>query len=163
MPAGRPLKYKTPEEMQEVIDAYFKACQIRKKEMAGIELSEEEKEACEITYDTHPTVSGLALVLDLTRKSLIDYEGKDEFVHTVKRGKARVEAYNEQRLHQPACTGVIFSLKNNFKWQDKSEVGHTGPDGGAIEITDKTMSDVARRMLFVLAAGVKEQEEKDDE
>lgn len=104
---GRPVKYETPEEMQVIIDQYFKDCKENKE---------------------HPTVTGLALSLNMTRKGLIDYENKDnpEFGNTIKKAKAKVENYIEQRLYENNVTGCIFNLKNNFGWKDKTEQEHSG-------------------------------------
>ena len=127
---GRPLQYSNPEDMQVIIDCYFLSCALNRgtdiqeglNENGAISLDDFKRN----TYDEHPTISGMALVLDLTRNSLIQYEGREEFVNTVKKGKVRVESYAEQRLQQPACTGTIFSLKNNFGWCDKREIETSG-------------------------------------
>jgi len=66
----------------------------------------------------HPTVTGLAIALDMGRLALLNYEGKPEFVNTVKAAKERVGAYLEQHLYGTAVTGAIFNLKNNFSWRD---------------------------------------------
>lgn len=108
---GRPPKYKTPEEMQAVIDEYFQRC-----------------DAEEEPY----TITGLALALDLSRTSLIDYANNksDGFSYTVKRAKLKVESFLERRLFENAPTGAIFNLKNNFGWKDAQNVEH----GGKVEI-----------------------------
>lgn len=98
---GRPPKYKTKEEIQALIDNYFKQCDL----------------------DNEPyTVTGLALSLDMSRQDLINYSKKDEFVDTIKKAKMRVENYLEKRLiNDSSCTGIIFNLKNNYGWRDKQE------------------------------------------
>lgn len=104
---GRPRKYKTPEEMQMAIDAYFKEIEITGKP---------------------PTVMGLVRACDFAdRKSLIDYAGySEEFLHTIKRAKQKVEEYLEERLSQGQnVAGLIFNLKNNFSWVDKQEIDNT--------------------------------------
>jgi hypothetical protein len=101
MPAGRPPKYNTPEEMQEVIDKYFDENDIY-------------------------TVSGLAYELDMSTEALRNYEAKDEFLATVKKAKQRVEISLEKRLASNAVAGSIFNLKNNFGWKDKTEVEQSG-------------------------------------
>lgn len=103
MDRGRPPKYKTPEEMQEVIDDYF------------YNLAEDEK----------PTIVGLALALNLSRQGLLEYADKGEFSDTVKRAKMKVELALEQHLYSGAVAGAIFNLKNNFGWKDKTEVDNT--------------------------------------
>lgn len=98
---GAPPLYKTPEELQSKIDEYFN------------------QDAVKIT------ICGLALFLGFAeRKSLLDYEKKEEFVNTIKRAKLRVEASYEEMLHRPACTGAIFALKN-LGWVDKVENTHS--------------------------------------
>jgi hypothetical protein len=116
MPAGRPRKYQSPEQMQEVIDRYFAECTEK---------------------DIPMTVTGLCLALDLDRDGLLKYENEyEEFVGTVKKAKLRIEEDNQRG----ALTGkrnpifTIFSLKNNFGWKDKQEVEHTGKDGGPLVV-----------------------------
>jgi len=89
------------------------------------------------TRDIYPTVSGLGLVLDLTRQGLIEYSDKDRFSDTIKKGKARIESYLEQRLYGPTVAGVIFNLKNNYKWTDKHELEHSGAFNVNIPVEDK--------------------------
>lgn len=101
-PGGRPLKFKTVKEMQEKIDAYF-------------------KEAVVGEY----TITGLALALDTTRVTLIDYAERGEFSYTVKKAKARIENDYEIALRKHGRSGEIFGLKN-FGWTDKIDVNNTG-------------------------------------
>lgn len=99
---GRPLKYKTKEELQEKIDKYF--------------------EECDKNNDPY-TVTGLGLALDMSRQDLINYSNKEEFFDTIKKAKMKVENYLEKRLiKDSSCTGIIFNLKNNYNWKDKQEV-----------------------------------------
>lgn len=109
---GRPPKYTSPVDMQSDIDAYFAAC-----------LANEEP----------PTISGLAYHLGMSTEALRNYQEKDNFLATVKRAKQRVEMHLEKRLNDPAPTGAIFNLKNNFGWKDKQEVEQSG--NLTIEIT----------------------------
>jgi len=111
MPAGRPAKFKTPEDMQRAIDEYFAMCD----------------------EDNPPLISGLAYHLDMATESLRRYGENDQFSATVKKAKQRVEMALEKRLAQASPVGAIFSLKNNFGWKDKSEQEVSGPDGGPIK------------------------------
>ncbi len=98
----RPKKYNKVEEMQRDIDNYFKECDAN---------------------DRPYTISGLAYALDTTRRTLLDYEENDEFSHTIKRAKAKIEQFVEERLFVGSNTaGVIFNLKNNYNWKDKQEI-----------------------------------------
>ena len=99
MKTGRPPKYETPQEMQASIDRYF---------------AEEDV----------PTVTGLALALGFdSRRSLLNYEIKDEFLPTIKKAKMRIESGYEKELisRNGSVTGLIFNLKNNFNWKDAQE------------------------------------------
>jgi hypothetical protein len=115
MPAGRPPKFKTPEDMQQAIDEYFAQCDDQNP----------------------PLISGLAYHLDMATESLRRYGENDEFSAVVKKAKQRVEIAVEKKLHSSACTGSIFWLKNNAGYKDKTEQELSGPDGGPIK-TDNT-------------------------
>lgn len=129
---GRPRKYKSPEEMQVVIDQYFKDCE-------GSPLIGEDGEVIrdkfgEIVMSNArpPTVTGLALALGFTgRQALMDYQGRKAFADTVTRAKSRIEAYAEQRLFdRDGQRGAEFSLRYNFRWaQEEKGAGEDGATG----------------------------------
>lgn len=100
---GRPLKFKTPEQLQEAINAYYSECEIKEKPLS---------------------LSGLAEALDIARKTLVNYSYRDEFLPTIEKARRKVERDNEERLigGKGNATGIIFSMKNNFGWVDKTEV-----------------------------------------
>lgn len=113
---GRPRKYKTPEEMQEIIDEYFQEC---------------------LENGEYPTVSMMAYRLDMSRQDLLRYEGEIEaerfkncsdemrnaFRYTIKKAKQYIEGCYETKLINGTTTpiGTIFTLKNNYNWVDKTE------------------------------------------
>ena len=138
-PGGRPPKYKTAEEMQKAIDQYFKDCEGEKAlDKDGQPIWT--KYGWLYTVDPKPpTITGLALALGFTsRLALLNYEDKPEFVNTVTRAKAQVEAYAESRLFdKDGANGAKFSLANNFKaWKEKQEVELTG-NVIKVEITEE--------------------------
>lgn len=122
---GRPPFFNSAEEMQEKIDAYFTECE-------GKILYDKDGEPIRNKYgkiirdDRKPyTITGLALALGFTsRQALLNYEGKEEFVDTISRAKARVERYAEERLYdKDGSNGAKFSLANNFKgWSEKQQI-----------------------------------------
>lgn len=123
---GRKPMYKTPEEMQAVIDAYFEECEGR------MIIDEDGKPMCDkygkpIIADARPpTITGLALALGFTsRQALLNYQAKKAFVDTVTRAKSRIEAYTEARLFdRDGVQGAKFSLANNFKgWGNDDKSG----------------------------------------
>lgn len=106
MPAGRPLLFKNKEELQEKIDEFF----------LPFETWEEDTKRC--------TITRLAVHLDTSRKTLVEYEWKDEFSNTVKKAKDKVEQYYEDRLIDRGNWGDIFAMKN-LGWTDRTEVDNT--------------------------------------
>lgn len=128
---GRPLKYKTPEEMQEKIDEYFESCfrPVRvfiKDTNKYINLTDENGKVIKEQYRPF-TVTGLANALDLNRSDLLNYDKKSEFHNTVTRAKRKCEIYAEERLFdRDGNRGAIFSLSNNFKgWAAKQQIETT--------------------------------------
>lgn len=98
---GRPSSFTDPIELEKKIDGYFDNC-----------------DNLERPY----TLSGLAVHLGTCRKTLYNYEQKDEFLPAIKRAKARIEAYLEEKLFGNNVTGVIFNLKNNYDWTDRRHI-----------------------------------------
>jgi hypothetical protein len=100
---GRPLKFKTVEELTIAIDNYFNTCP--KDEW---------------------TITGLAIALDTYRSTLVDYgsgkydEEDKDFSNTIKKAKQIVENGYEIDLKKHGRSGTIFALKN-FDWKDKTE------------------------------------------
>lgn len=118
---ARPLKYRTVEEMQGAIDAYFDSCE-------GEVLRDANGEPVisrgipVMIGKRPPTVTGLALALGFnSRQALLNYQAKRAFHDTVTRAKTRCEEYAEARLFdRDGAMGAKFSLTNNFKgWTDK--------------------------------------------
>lgn len=99
---ARPKLYDSVEKLQKDIDDYFKMCDKKEKPY---------------------TMSGLALALDMSRQSLINYSKDEEFFDTIKKAKQRVETQLEENalFNKANPTFTIFNLKNNFNWKDKQE------------------------------------------
>lgn len=121
---GRPPKYKNKEEIEGLIEDYFKKCE-------GEILKDDEGNT---VYDKYgypviinrkpPTVTGLALALGFnSRQALLNYQARKEFNDTITRAKSYIEEYVERRLFdKDGVQGAKFSLINNFKgWSEKSK------------------------------------------
>lgn len=117
---GRPRLYPDPEAFAVATDEYFETAKL-------------------------PTMAGLCFHLGFEdREGFTRYEGYgDAFSRTVKRARLRMEADRHERLLDKAdfTPGVIFDLKNNHGWKDKTEQEHGGPDGGPIK-TELTLKFV---------------------
>ena len=114
------LKYKTQEQLQKGIDAYFKECDEKEKPY---------------------TMSGLALSLGIDRVTLIRYGDKDLFATQVKEAKDRVQAQLEENalMGKGNATFTIFNLKNNYGWKDNLEID--GKSQGKITIVNSLPKD----------------------
>ena len=108
---GRPLAFDSVEELEEKVEEYFVS------------------EDCYLIQGDDsvyaPTMSGLALYLDVDRKTITNYSNKEAFFPTIRKARARIESHLEKKLYGNNVTGLIFNLKNNFDWKDKSEVENT--------------------------------------
>lgn len=100
---GRPLSFKTPEELENAVNQYFAECEVKEKPK---------------------TMSGLALALGIDRRTLVNYSDKEDYFPTIKKARQIVEQQNEEMLvsGKGSATGIIFNMKNNFGWVDKTEV-----------------------------------------
>lgn len=131
------LTYKSPEEMQEKIDAYFAECQ-------GHPLLDKEgntvtdKFGYPIILDSKPlTVTGLALALGFTtRHSLLNYQSKSKkYQEIIERAKLKIENYAEMRLYdKDGSNGAKFNLQNNFRHWDADKAKSDDGKGPAINI-----------------------------
>ena len=117
---GRPNKFNDPKKLQKIIDEWFENC----------------KETGE-----YPTVAGLAVLLNTSRKVLYEYQNfcdnddklknldesvKREISNIIKRAKAKIESsYVQQLFRATNPAGVIFILKNDYGYKDKQEVEQT--------------------------------------
>lgn len=128
---GRPPIYKTANEIEEKIDAYFKECEgeILKDDNGKTVLNKFGNPV--IINRKPPTVTGLALALGFTsRLDLLRYQGKEEFCNTITRAKSMVEQYAEERLFdRDGSNGAQFSLRNNFKGWDADKKNDNSGDG----------------------------------
>ena len=105
MPAGRPPKFKTPDELESMVEMYVSDCAAKEEPL---------------------TITGLALYLGFCdRQSLYDYEERELFSCTIKRARLYVENSYEKRIEKGA--GPIFALKN-MGWSDRQELNHTSSD-----------------------------------
>ncbi len=105
---GQPLKYKTVESLQEAVDNYFKVD-------AFMPTASGETEYL-------PTMAGLALSLDVDRRTIVNYSNNEDYFPTIRKARAKIESFIETRLYGNNVTGCIFNLKNNFDWKDKQEI-----------------------------------------
>lgn len=124
---GRPLKFKSVEELETRIDEYLSDKGWKTKKV----YSKKAGDVIDVDYFDPATITGLAVHLKTSRQTLINYEEKEEFFDTIKQAKAICEMHAEEGGLRGDLnpTMGIFSLKNNYGWKDKSESEVTGKDG----------------------------------
>lgn len=114
---GRPRLYESADDFADAVEAHFTDCQDEGK---------------------RPTLSGLSYALGFEdRETFSNYASYgDSFSRTVKRAKLRIGDWLEQRLtdKDKFTPGIIFDLKNNHGWKDKTEQELTGADGGPVQL-----------------------------
>ncbi len=121
MGPGRPLKFKSAEDLQMAIDAYFSECDARtKKELVKY------KDYTELVDVPNPkpyTVEGLASHLGVDRGTLINYSKREDFFHTIARAKEKILANLIERGLDKSNDGGMtkFNLINNYGFRDKHE------------------------------------------
>ena len=116
---GRPRAFKSVEEVEEKINAYFNYCEEKEKPY---------------------TMSGLAYYLGISRQTLVNYSNQDKFFDTIKKARDRVQMQLEENAlsNKANPTFTIFNLKNNFDWKDKIE--HSSSE---VENINKNISNIA--------------------
>lgn len=135
---GRPLKFKSAAELQKKIDEYFASCWTYKRDMFGNRIVDKQDPKHSKATPSYVmirckpyTVTGLAVYLDTTRETLMDYEKNrgGKFSDAIKKAKLAIYADTEEALFtKGSATGAIFSLKNNYGWKDKKETDLTTKD-----------------------------------
>ena len=116
--------YPTPDSLQAKVDEYFEWCFTEVPHP---------KTGLPVVYEKHtPTYAGLARYLGFTTRSqLLNYANEQDACYTnvVKAACLRLEEYLEGKLvYAKAPAGIMFSLKNNAGWEEKSTRQITGAD-----------------------------------
>lgn len=102
-------EFTNPRELVTIINNYFKRMETPN----------------EIGDKSRPTLSSLAMHLNIDRKKLLDLEQKPGFGPIISAAKTRIEAGLEYSLLDPRRTniaGIALVLKNGFDWKEKQEV-----------------------------------------
>ena len=157
---GRPLKFPDVKKLQAKINKYFRDCDPHpvwekyigdKTDIKGNVLEENVVLKRRVMSEQKPyLITGLAVALDTSRQTLINYEEREEFFDTIKAAKMRCQDYAASRLFTGNATGAIFVLKNNYAWKDTKEV-------------DQTIRGLKLGDLYDAATGERPNEQKEDE
>jgi len=169
MPGGRPLLFEKVEDLDAACEKYFESCweedweRKLKLDEKGVIVKPHEYEWIQ-QFDRQGnallkmckpyTITGLALALNTSRQTLLNYEERPEFFDTIKKAKDRCENYAEEGMFTgriPAIPG-IFNLKNNYAWVDKSEV-----DNNWRVVEMPTIKKDGKELKFNIGPGAKDE------
>lgn len=132
---GRPRKFRTVQEFDAAINAYFESCFERQAKLVPVfdkdgnpvlnAKGELMRKWVSVDVQVRPfTVSALAVELGMSRTHFLEYETLDsrkDFGDSVKKARNICLAYAEKQLFTgQAVAGVIFNLINNYGWKNKS-------------------------------------------
>ena len=119
---GRPLKYESPELLEEAINSYFKKCEDHKEDeltMIGV---------LQVNRPLIPTIAGLASHIGTDRMTIYNYANRDEFIDIIKNARNRIMGEIESGVvngdKNPG--GKIFVMKN-YGYSDKQEIEFVKP------------------------------------
>lgn len=134
---GRQFKFPTLESLVEAIDGYFQGC-----------LNEDGE------FKQHLTMTGLALALGVTRRTLLNYENLPEYTTVVERARLVVEHYAELKLLDGGnAAGAIFALKN-FGWSDRVDTNITSTATSNITIHFVKSKEDLKKISAKISSGV---------
>jgi hypothetical protein len=146
---GRPPVFKSPDELQGKIEAYFNGGANKRTVIIG---KGENRQSIEIPLIT---ITGLCYYLGFeSRQSFYAYEKNESFSYIIKKARLRIEQHYEEtlQLDTPAA-GSIFVLKN-MDWSDRVEQDHKSSDGSmSPKPTVVVQSDKGKQELEKLMNG----------
>lgn len=120
---GKPPEFKDEEEFSKAINKYFKWAEDNEKPL---------------------TISRLCVFIGVERHYLNSHI--KEYPATIKKAIQIIEADKAERL----CTarnpvGLIFDLKNNHNWVDKTDIEHSLSESTIDKLADKSVEELKAR------------------
>ena len=117
---GRPLKFQGVEELERKIREYFADCDSR-----IVKQLTKSGDIVEVNVKRPYTLSGLAVHLDCSRQTLLNYSRDGQYFDTVARAREKCEHFAEEQLYEGNDRGAKFCLLNGYGWVDKQEITST--------------------------------------
>jgi len=143
-------KFKTPQELQDKVNAYFEACDNHKTmKLVGLSLV--------LAPDPKPyTFTGLALAIGLSsRNALLQYVNPErgDYYEIIKEARSKVHVQWEEKLQRLGNNGgVMFNLVNAVTeseraYTNKQEVNIGGQPDNPLLVNDVTANLTVEQML----------------
>ncbi len=137
---GRNKTWESAEAMQTAIEGYFDEC---KRQTATVVTKD--GAVIDVPKPEIPTVEGLAIALGFSdTNSLLNYakvDGYEAFFGTIRAAKLYIKKEKVASLINGRGNdrGLVFDLKNNHGYTDKTIQEQSGPNGGPIQtISNRT-------------------------
>ena len=164
-PVGRPLKFETVEELETQINLYYDDCDktedTRVWSHDEIIAEDDDSRVCtncwkgerskgcllvsgKLKLPRPYTVTGLALWLETTRQTLLNYTDRPDFLDTIVAAKLKIQNYAAERLFdkETPTRGVIFSLSNNSDgWVEKKATDLTLKKDSAADLAKRVFDN----------------------
>jgi hypothetical protein len=120
---GRPRKIESPEALQQAFDEYMEHCATFTKSL----LSNSGK-LVDVPTPRVPTVGEFCRFIKMERHTLDEYALREGFSATIKSIHAQIHDAKQIALlnGEGNTTGIIFDLKCNHGWKDKTTIEHEG-------------------------------------
>src|SRR5664279_315380 len=127
---GRPLMFRSVEELDQKINEYFESraphvvkVMVKKLKADGGSYWAEDEQ---MSNQRPVTITGLAVYLGTSRRVLLAYKDREEYLPSIEWALARCEEFGESQLFEGNANGAKFSLQNNYGWVDKQIQEHEG-------------------------------------
>lgn len=120
---ARPRKIESPEALQQAFDEYMAHCAAFTKSV----LSNSGK-LVDVPTPRVPTVGEFCRFIKMERHTLDEYALREGFSATIKSIHAQIHDAKQIALlnGEGNTTGIIFDLKCNHGWKDKTTIEHEG-------------------------------------
>lgn len=120
---ARPRKIESPEALQQAFDEYMAHCATFTKSV----LSNSGK-LVDVPTPRVPTVGEFCRFIKMERHTLDEYALREGFSATIKSIHAQIHDAKQIALlnGEGSTTGIIFDLKCNHGWKDKTTIEHEG-------------------------------------
>lgn len=153
--AGAPKKYKTAAALRRACEDYFDSisCEIEAKYPTGEQIKNVRGEPIRYTvFAKPPSLQELWLKLGISKKTWCNYANSEDpsYQWVTQWAKANVEAYLAGKILEggKGVQGIIFTLKNNFGWREKTEI-EVGEETRNALSANMTMEDKLALILEV--------------
>jgi len=139
-PVGRPRLWENPEDLQILIDKYFKACEERMVDEATAGT------VVQVNRPKAPTIVGLSLALDCSRDTIYDYGKKDEFSYMLKKaGEKCLDVLLNGALDNMYNSGIAqFVAKNFHGMKSDTNLNLIPPKDGIMGVIYLPKADLAQ-------------------